>query len=53
MAMALTHGGHLTHGLDINYSGRTYDIVPYHVDRETETIDYDEVRALALRHRPG
>ena len=46
--MALTHGGHLTHGLDINYSGRTYDVVPYHVRRDTETIDYDEVRALAL-----
>jgi len=52
MAMALTHGGHLTHGLDINYSGRTYDIVPYHVGRDTETIDYDEVRELALTQRP-
>ena len=50
--MELTHGGHLTHGLDINYSGRTYDVVPYHVRRDTETIDYDEVRALALEHRP-
>ena len=52
MAMALTHGGHLTHGLEINYSGRTYRVVPYHVRRDTETIDYDEVRALALAHRP-
>jgi glycine hydroxymethyltransferase len=52
MAMALTHGGHLTHGLDINYSGRTYDVVPYHVRRDTETIDYDEVREIALAHRP-
>jgi glycine hydroxymethyltransferase len=52
MGMALTHGGHLTHGLDINYSGRTYDVVSYHVRRDTETIDYDEVRALALEHRP-
>ena len=52
MALALTHGGHLTHGLDINYSGRTYDVVPYHVRRDTETIDYDEVRELALAHRP-
>jgi glycine hydroxymethyltransferase len=52
LAMALTHGGHLTHGLDINYSGRTYDVVPYHVRRDTETIDFDEVRQLALTHRP-
>ena len=52
MGMELTHGGHLTHGLAINYSGRTYDVVPYHVCRDTETIDYDEVRELALRHRP-
>jgi len=52
MALSLTHGGHLTHGLDINYSGRTYDVVPYHVRRDTETIDFDEVRALALEHRP-
>ena len=52
MGMELTHGGHLTHGLDINYSGRTYDVVPYHVRRDTETIDYDEVRELALSRRP-
>jgi glycine hydroxymethyltransferase len=52
MGMALTHGGHLTHGLDINYSGRTYNVVPYHVRRDTETIDYDEVRALALASHP-
>jgi len=52
MGMELAHGGHLTHGLDINYSGRTYDVVPYHVRRDTETIDYDEVRALALARRP-
>jgi glycine hydroxymethyltransferase len=52
MAMALSHGGHLTHGMGINYSGRTYDVVPYHVRRDTETIDFDEVRALALAHRP-
>jgi glycine hydroxymethyltransferase len=52
MAMELSHGGHLTHGLDINYSGRTYQVVPYHVRRDTETIDYDEVRELALAHRP-
>ena len=52
MAMELAHGGHLTHGLDINYSGRTYDVVQYHVRRDTETIDYDEVRELALARRP-
>ena len=52
MAMELAHGGHLTHGLDINYSGRTYDVVPYHVRRDTEPIDFDEVRELALARRP-
>ncbi len=52
LALELSHGGHLTHGMDINYSGRTYDVVPYHVRRDTETIDYDEVRALALAHKP-
>jgi len=52
LAMELAHGGHLTHGLDINYSGRTYDVVQYHVRRDTETIDFDEVRELALARRP-
>ncbi len=52
LALELTHGGHLTHGMALNYSGRTYKVVPYHVCRDTETIDYDEVRALALEHRP-
>ena len=52
MGMELAHGGHLTHGLPINYSGRAYNVVSYHVRRDTETIDYDEVRELALRHRP-
>jgi glycine hydroxymethyltransferase len=52
LAMELAHGGHLTHGLDINYSGRTYEVVQYHVRRDTETIDYDEVRELALARRP-
>jgi glycine hydroxymethyltransferase len=52
MGMALAHGGHLTHGLEVNYSGRTYDVVNYHVRRDTETIDYDEVRELALARRP-
>ncbi|HEY5388833.1 MAG TPA: serine hydroxymethyltransferase, partial [Thermoleophilia bacterium] len=52
LAMELAHGGHLTHGLDINYSGRTYDVAQYHVRRDTETIDYDEVRELALARHP-
>jgi len=52
MAMEVAHGGHLTHGLGVNYSGRTYNVVPYHVRPDTEIIDYGEVRELALKHRP-
>jgi len=52
LAMSLTAGGHLTHGMRLNFSGKWFDIVPYGVDRETETIDMDQVRALALEHRP-
>jgi len=52
MAMALAHGGHLTHGDPINVSGRFYNVVPYEVDRRTELLDYDAVEALALEHRP-
>jgi len=52
LAMELAHGGHLTHGLELNMSGVVYNAVPYHVRRDTETIDYDEVRELALTHRP-
>ena len=52
MGMQLDHGGHLTHGASVNFSGKLYDFVPYGVDRETETIDYDEVERLALEHRP-
>ncbi|MFB9249784.1 serine hydroxymethyltransferase [Sphaerisporangium melleum] len=52
LAMALAHGGHLTHGSPVNFSGRWFDVVAYGVRRDTETIDYDEVRDLALRHRP-
>ena len=47
MGMQLDHGGHLTHGSGVNFSGKLYDFVPYGVDRETETIDYDEVERLA------
>ncbi|MFD1936459.1 serine hydroxymethyltransferase [Nonomuraea mangrovi] len=52
LAMALQHGGHLTHGSRVNFSGRWFDVVSYGVRRDTELIDYDEVRDLALRHRP-
>ncbi|GAB2920180.1 serine hydroxymethyltransferase [Nonomuraea fastidiosa] len=52
LAMALPHGGHLTHGSKVNFSGRWFDVVSYGVRRDTELIDYDEVRDLALRHRP-
>jgi len=52
LAMNLDHGGHLTHGSPVNFSGKLYNIIPYGVTRETETIDYDELRKLALEHRP-
>jgi glycine hydroxymethyltransferase len=52
LAMNLDHGGHLTHGSPVNFSGKLYRIVPYGVRRDNEQIDYDEVRRLALEHRP-
>ena len=52
LAMNLDHGGHLTHGSPVNFSGKLYKIVPYGVRRDTEQIDYDEVRRLAREHRP-
>ena len=52
MGLGLPHGGHLTHGWNVNFSGKYFDAVQYGVDRETERIDYDEVRALAREHRP-
>ncbi len=52
MGLELSHGGHLTHGMKINVSGRLYEIVAYHVDRETSWIDMDEVQQLAEQHRP-
>ncbi len=52
MGLELSHGGHLTHGMRINVSGRLYDIAPYHVDRETGRIDMDEVQRIALERRP-
>jgi glycine hydroxymethyltransferase len=52
MGMELAHGGHLTHGMKINFSGRLYEIVAYHVDRQTSLVDMDEVQQLAEEHRP-
>ncbi|QPE05131.1 serine hydroxymethyltransferase [Microbacterium schleiferi] len=52
LGLSLDHGGHLTHGMKANFSGRLYDIVAYGVDPETSLIDMDEVRRLALEHRP-
>lgn len=52
MGMDLTHGGHLTHGHPLNYSGKEFEVVAYGVDKTTETIDYDRLRELALEHRP-
>ncbi|MDR2669961.1 MAG: serine hydroxymethyltransferase [Desulfovibrio sp.] len=53
LGMDLTHGGHLTHGSPVNFSGLLYKFTAYGVNRETGRIDYDELRALALRHRPA
>ena len=50
--MSLPHGGHLTHGTKVSFSGKWFNAVHYGVDRETEDIDYDQVRDLALQHRP-
>jgi glycine hydroxymethyltransferase len=52
MGLGLPHGGHLTHGWKVNFSGRQYNAVQYAVDRETELLDYDGMRALAREHRP-
>ena len=52
LAMNLDHGGHLTHGSPVNFSGKAYNIVAYGVSREDERIDYDELRDLAKKHRP-
>jgi len=52
MAMNLAHGGHLTHGSPVNFSGQMYNIVPYGVRQDTETIDYDEFAAAAEAHKP-
>ncbi len=52
MGMRLSHGGHLTHGSNVNYSGKWYNVVPYGVDPKSELLDYDEIERLALEHRP-
>ena len=52
LAMSLSHGGHLTHGSKVNFSGKWFNVVSYGVRQDTELIDYDEVRALAVEHRP-
>ena len=52
LGLNLAHGGHLTHGHPLNFSGKTYKIVPYGVTRETETIDYDDLEKIAMAERP-
>ena len=52
LAMDLAHGGHLSHGHPLNFSGRFFQIIPYGVDRTTERIDHDQVESLAKEHRP-
>ncbi len=52
LAMSLPHGGHLTHGSKVSFSGKWFDVVAYGVREDTELIDYDQVRDLARRHRP-
>ena len=52
LGMDLSHGGHLTHGSPVNFSGKYFNIVPYGVNKSTETIDYDELRKTALQNKP-
>ncbi len=52
LAMDLNHGGHLTHGSPVNFSGKLYNVIPYGVDRKTELIDYDELHRLAREYQP-
>src|SRR5512142_3237487 len=52
LGLNLAHGGHLTHGHPLNFSGKTYKIVPYGVTKDTETLDYDEIERLAMEHHP-
>ena len=52
MGMSLRHGGHLTHGAEVNFSGKWYHFISYGVDPKTEMLDYDEIERLALEHKP-
>ncbi|MDA8053266.1 MAG: serine hydroxymethyltransferase [Deltaproteobacteria bacterium] len=52
LGMDLSHGGHLTHGSPVNFSGKYFNIIPYGVNKNTETIDYDELRKIALNNKP-
>jgi len=52
MGMSLSHGGHLTHGSEVNFSGKWYNFIPYGVDPKTEMLNYDEIERLALEHKP-
>lgn len=52
LSMSLAHGGHLSHGSPVNFSGKNYNIVAYGLDDKTETINYDEVERLAIEHKP-
>lgn len=52
LGMDLSHGGHLTHGASVNFSGQTYDFVAYGVEKDSETINYDSVREIALKEQP-
>ena len=52
LGMNLSHGGHLSHGHPLNFSGKHYKFIPYGVRRDTETIDYDELEKLAHEHKP-
>ncbi|MER3456645.1 MAG: serine hydroxymethyltransferase [candidate division GAL15 bacterium] len=52
LAMDLAHGGHLTHGSPVNFSGQLFQVIPYGVDPHTETLDYDQIARLAREHRP-
>lgn len=52
LGMNLTHGGHLTHGSKVNFSGKSYNFISYGLDPETERIDYDQIEKLAMKHKP-
>jgi glycine hydroxymethyltransferase len=52
LGMNLSHGGHLTHGSPVNFSGKLYSVIHYGVDKETEQVDFEELRRLALEHKP-